>query len=336
MESAAEVLVEPLGGRWPSQVRPALHAVEPAARGAEAGRRGGQVWAVAGGKGGVGKSFVAANLACSLALQGRQVVLVDADLTGANLHTLFGISRPERTLNDFLKRKVEGFADVLLPTALGNLHLVCGASEFLEIANPKYAQKERLIRAIGKLGADVTLIDIGAGASLNNLDFFNLADVGLLVTTPHPTSIQNAYAFLKLAVGRRLIRLCSSQGTLKEEVAAALGGDGQARDILQVLRVARGADPQAAGAMIRALSRARARLIVNMADPGEGERVAHAMAEVTHQFLRTRLDYLGHLDFDRAVDHSIRRMQPLMLGDPSPVAGALSRIAEAVWADRDP
>ncbi len=135
------------------------------------------IWAVGGGKGGVGKSFIATNLACALASQGYKVTLMDADLGGADVHTLFGIRYPRYTLNDFLKKRVEKFSDILIPTALHNLHLICGASNLLELANPKYAQKQKLIRGISSLNTDFILIDIGAGASLNNLDFFNMADI---------------------------------------------------------------------------------------------------------------------------------------------------------------
>ncbi len=71
------------------------------------------IWAIAGGKGGVGKSLVASNLAVALAGHGMRCVLADADLGGANLHTIFGVPTPRRTLSHFLKGEVANLTDVL-------------------------------------------------------------------------------------------------------------------------------------------------------------------------------------------------------------------------------
>ena len=124
----------------------------------------GTICAIGGGKGGVGKSLVAVNTACALALDGYEVILVDADLAGANVHTLFGIKQPPVTLNEFVRRTIGKIDDLLVPTALRNLRLVCGATDFIDLANPGHARKQRIIRAIGNMAADFILVDIGAGA----------------------------------------------------------------------------------------------------------------------------------------------------------------------------
>ena len=85
-----------------------------------------RIWAVGGGKGGVGKSAVASSLACAIAGTGRRCTLIDADLGGANLHTLLGVPRPRRTLSHFLSGEVQSLADLLVPTSVPNLSLVSG------------------------------------------------------------------------------------------------------------------------------------------------------------------------------------------------------------------
>src|SRR5512140_2862554 len=80
------------------------------------------------------------------ARRGKRVVLVDADLGGANLHTTLGIDLPRRTLSDFIERKVQRIEDVVTPTGIPNLGLVSGALDHLDAANPKYAQKMRFLR----------------------------------------------------------------------------------------------------------------------------------------------------------------------------------------------
>lgn len=295
----------------------------------------GRTWAIGGGKGGIGKSFIAANLACAMALKGYRVVLIDADLAGANLHTLFGIRYPEKTLNHFLKKEVTRFSEILQPTPLDNLHLICGAPALLEIANPKYQQKQKLIRAMAGLDCDITIIDIGAGSNFNNLDFFNMADRGILVTSPTPTALQNSYAFLKLAINRRLVNLLSSRSFIKKEVATALGEQGEDKNIFEILNLARNIDKEAGDKLIKVLIQIQTDLIVNMATEKEGGKIAETMASTAYNFLRIRLPYLGHIVFDRVVEHSIRRMQPIQLAEKNTITEAFTTMAETLADDED-
>src|SRR5210317_604066 len=85
-----------------------------------------KVWAFAGGKGGTGKTAMTANIGVALATMGYRIILVDADLGGANLHTILNIKRPTRTLSDFINRRVETLNDILLPTPSENLRLISG------------------------------------------------------------------------------------------------------------------------------------------------------------------------------------------------------------------
>ncbi|HUL00902.1 MAG TPA: P-loop NTPase [Nitrospirota bacterium] len=275
------------------------------------------VIAVGGGKGGVGKSFIASNIACGLAQSGRKVILVDGDLAGANIHTLFGIKYPEKTLSDYLKKKVLVFTDILLPTALPNLRLICGASDLLEIANPKFAQKQKLIGEIGRLQADEIIIDIGAGASLNNLDFFNVADTGIIVTTPSPPAMQNAYGFLKMAVHRKILGLMSGNTVLKNELTAAFADNHTFKSMNHIIELLEGLDPIVAENVKTLLKDCHYRLIVNMSTAGEGERISQAIGGVAYQYLNVHLAFFGAIGFDVNVENSIRRMEPIMFTDNS-------------------
>ena len=189
-----------------------VQGADPAARPSAPGRRSSalpgvgapQIWAVGGGKGGVGKSVIASSLAAAIAGTGRRCVVIDVDLGGANLHTLLGVSRPLRTLSHLLTGEVASLAELMVPTSVPNLWLVSGNHALLDMANPKHSQKEKLFRHIRGLDVDDVVLDLGAGSAFNVLDFFLLARRGLVVVTPEPTAIENAEHFLKAALYRSL------------------------------------------------------------------------------------------------------------------------------------
>ena len=110
-------------------------ATEVSADPLDAPRRAARVIAVAGGKGGIGKTMVSASLAIALAQADTRVVLFDADLGGANVHTVMGIYAPERTLYDFVARRVKGLEELLIPSPFDGLQLICGSPGTSGMAN---------------------------------------------------------------------------------------------------------------------------------------------------------------------------------------------------------
>jgi flagellar biosynthesis protein FlhG len=168
---------------------------------------GANVIAVTSGKGGVGKSNIAVNLAIQFAAAGRDVVLLDADLGLANADVLCNINLTSN-LSHVIARKKE-LRDVLVP-APGGFRLIGGASGLARMADLTDFDRQRLVDALAELErqTDIILIDTGAGISPNVLSFTRCADHVLVVTTPEPTAITDAYAVIKVVskdnVGRRL------------------------------------------------------------------------------------------------------------------------------------
>src|SRR5205809_253456 len=155
------------------------------------------VIAITSGKGGVGKSNVAVNLSIKLASAGKNVVLLDADLGLANADVLCNIDLPFN-LSHVIARKKE-LRDVMV-RAPGGFHLIGGASVLARMADLTDFDRQRLVDALGELEqqCDIILIDTGAGISPNVLSFTRAADHVLVVTTPEPTAITDAYAVVKV------------------------------------------------------------------------------------------------------------------------------------------
>src|SRR5918992_1295006 len=159
------------------------------------------VIAITSGKGGVGKSNIAVNLAIKFATVGKDVVLLDADLGLANADVLCNIDLPTN-LSHVIARKKE-LREVMVK-APGGFSLIGGASGLARMADLTDADRQRLVDALAELEerADVILIDTGAGISPNVLTFTRAADHVLVVTTPEPTAITDAYAVVKVVSKR--------------------------------------------------------------------------------------------------------------------------------------
>src|SRR3954467_13944912 len=160
-------------------------------------RRRASVIAITSGKGGVGKSNVAVNLAIKLSAAGKRVVLRDADLGLANADVLCNIDLP-CNLSHVIARKKE-LADVMVK-APGGFRLIGGASGLARMADLSALDRQRIVDALAELEetADIILIDTGAGISPNVLSFTRAADHVLVLTTPEPTAITDAYAVIKV------------------------------------------------------------------------------------------------------------------------------------------
>ena len=291
-----------------------------------------RVVAVGGGKGGIGKSLVSANLGIALAQRGAKVALVDADLGGANLHTCLGIDQPAVSMSDFISHRIGRLEDVMVETGVAGLGLIAGALDGLDAANPKHTQKSRLLRHVRALDVDYVILDLGAGTSLNVLDFFLCADVGLVVLLPEPTSIENAYRFIKAAFFRRMQGL--SDPGLADALSAVLSGrDPMARTPWELAARLREHNPQAATQLEVSLAGFHPWLVVNQARTRADHDMGPTVAAAWKKFFGLELGYLGAVAHDDTVWQAVRARRSLLSAAPdSAAASGLLRVAENLLA----
>lgn len=292
--------------------------------------------AVGGGKGGVGKTFLVANLSAALAGEGFRVVAVDTDLEGANLHTWLGVVRPRVSLADYVAQRERDLGKLLLDTPVPNLRLIAASGAHLGLPQPRHFRRIKLLRALRQLPADFVLVDLGAGVHPPVMDYFLVSDEGMLVLTPEPTAVENAYAFLRAAFYRRL-RLAMSSPAVRELVRQAMDQRNERgiRTPLDLMREVRAIDP-AEGARFAAVMHAfRPGLVVNGVRSAADIRLGFAVRSACRKVFGLEAEYLGYVNDDEAVRAAVLARRPVVLHAPrSDAAIYVRRIARKLGMRR--
>lgn len=303
------------------------------------------VIAVGGGRGGVGKSIVAVNLAVYLAQLGRKVLLIDADPSGAELHTVLGlgqrVSLSGKPADASARAGDEAEEDDLtsVPTQVPGLSLVPQLYRAGSTVPVRPGRKARWARELKNLEADYVLLDLGAGTQPATLDLFLTADFGICVSTPEPPSMEASYRFVRAAFVRALRRaLVKDRFKLRlvERAEAELGPLPSPQDLVHTIaRYDTGLGQLAANE----LSRIRPRLVVNNARLRPDTDLGLSMCDLARRHLGVNFDYVGHVEQDDAVWLSVVHQRPLLIDSPtSKSARNLERIARrllALAASRD-
>jgi flagellar biosynthesis protein FlhG len=270
-----------------------------------------RIISVGGGKGGVGKSLLACNLAVAMAQLGRRVVLADLDLGAANQHLLLGVDRPKPGIEALLSRDVTDPRAALNATPIANLSLLAGSGAKLGAANITHAEKLRIIRKLRALEADVVIVDVGAGVGYNALDFFELGAQRLVVTTPQVTAIHDAYSFLKSAVLRTL-----QHSTVKPQEAADLApatSSGEGEKVVDMLARLRDTNPSLAQRVFEVLQHFGATLIGNQVTDPAQTGIFTAVSKMMHDYLGVTVPILGYVKASASVAESVNRRSPVLV-----------------------
>lgn len=288
-------------------------------------RPGPVIVAIGGGKGGVGKSFLAANLALALAQRGatigRRVAAVDLDFGGSNLNLFLGESFPDRELADFLDGQAENLDAISQPTQLDNLRYVAGSFDLITAVDPLRDRKLDLVRALVGLNADYVVLDLPAGSAPATLDFFFLGDIKLVVTNPEATAFHNAYGFLKNYLLRRLLTEFRDRKEIMGFILDHYRGSGTVtevrdRTITGLVENLRAEFPTVRPEVTGILQENTPLLVLNRSRGRRDQQFLTRFRSVLEENLGLVCQALGVLPENRRVAQAVRDGEPFLLAHP--------------------
>jgi flagellar biosynthesis protein FlhG len=290
---------------------------------------------VASGKGGVGKSLVAANLGVAFAQAGQRVVLADLDLGASNLHLVLGHQSPKTGIGTFLNDTKSDFNEVIADTDVRGLRFIPGDTEIPGTANLKPFQLKALVRRFLALKneADILILDLGAGTHQSILDFFLLSGQGIVVSAPAVTAVLNAYVFLKNSVFRLMYTVFGKGSPARAylEKARKDGSGPQKLYIPRMLPEIKKIDAASYEKFMNRIEHFHPKLIMNMIDDPKDADVAMKIRRSCEEYLDLKIEHLGVVYRDTVQDTALSSRLPILLYKPQSVLSqAIYRIADKI------
>ncbi|AEF86468.1 ATP-binding protein [Treponema primitia ZAS-2] len=288
---------------------------------------------IASGKGGVGKSMVAANLAVAFAQAGKRVILADLDLGASNLHLVIGHQAPQLGIGTFLSDTRSDFSKVVADTDIPNLRFIPGDTEIPGTANLKPSQRKALVKRLLALDADILILDLGAGTHQSILEFFLLSGQGIIVSAPTVTATLNAYVFLKNTIFR-LMYTAFLKDTKAYNYLEKLRKEGSGLQRLylpKMLQDIKKIDTKSYNKFKTNVDRIHPRLIMNMVQDPKDADVAAKIRRSCEVYLDLKIEHLGIIYRDALQDTSLAARLPITIYKPQSVLSqAIFRIADKI------
>jgi flagellar biosynthesis protein FlhG len=272
-----------------------------------------KIWAVGGGKGGTGKTFITSAMGTYIAGKGKRVILIDIDIGGANLHSFLGISRPRKSLTDFFEAGAS-LNKLAVKTGIDNMSLITGDIHSLASDNIKFTQKLKLFRHIMKLNKHYVIIDLGGGSHNNTIDTFLMADKKIVILEPEITSVENMYHFIKNALFRKL-RMSLREYGFKEIVEQMWERreEYNIKSLRELMDCIRDNFSYVGDIIDKELSDFKLYLILNKIRSSDDILIGSSMKSIFMKYLGVDTKFVGFVEYDDSVWRSIRERRPFML-----------------------
>ena len=282
-------------------------------------QRSPKIIAVAGGKGGVGKTIFASMLGMCLAGFERRTVLVDLDFSGANLHGFLDLPDKTKSLNSFFSGRNTTLSEVLQRTPFENLDAITLQSDLMRSLDIKSWQKRKLFHELKKLKADYIIYDLGNASTLFGLDAFLLADYSTILTSSDMFSVLNTYSFIRSALLQGVRRfLYDSPAALIALNECGLLVDSKLVKPLHMFLKQIPMDNQIRlDAIQKFLRQFSPKVVLNFVQEAESFSDFLLLGPLVKDMLNIQLDYWGYLRYDPSVHTATREQRPdrLLLSD---------------------
>ena len=289
---------------------------------------------IAGGKGGVGKTFVAANLAVALAKRGHSTIAVDLDLGNSNLHSFLGLRNRYPGVGEYLRGTIKcAPQELVVKTSVPNLGFIPGDGRMPFMANISFPEKQKLRRLLNALEAEYVLIDLSAGTAFNTLDLFRVGGSGIIVTTPEHPTLMSTLVFVRALVLRAIDETLRYDKSLKEllsELKKQTVND-EVFTVERFLSALENSHPEAFQKIEDVCRRTRLRFVYNMVEGMKDTEMFSRIEQTLADAFSLECDHIGLIPFDPAVRQVLR--QPGIFLEQianSSTAATIDRIARRI------
>jgi len=286
-----------------------------------------KIWVTGAGKGGVGKTFVSSSLGITLSKLNNKVLLIDFDLSGANLHTTFGESPSAKNLSNYFNDQ-SPLKDLYYSTQIPKLSLIQGFWDSWSPTNLSVEQVKKLIDDCRQLPFDYVLFDLGPGPAFAHLELFFQADERILISNSEPTSVEKNYRFIEAFICHSLKENSTPDSYGKLEHALRSYRTRQKKGCFSFrdyLSEECGFDFN----FFEQLQKKPLRLIINETRSRLDEDLGHSIKSVCNKYFDLSIDYVGSIDFDNAVWQSVKSREPVLIDKPfTPLAGQFLSICK--------
>ncbi|MEY4511422.1 MAG: hypothetical protein RLZZ450_3544 [Pseudomonadota bacterium] len=285
--------------------------------------------AISGAKGGAGKTVIACNLAIYMSTLGRTTLVVDADRSGAHLHTLLGVPPrlPAQGKMPAASRPLE-----IEASEVPGLYFLQGGVADGHAGQATSRTRRELFEALATVDCDFLVLDLGAGIDTELLDVYLAADLALYVTIPEPPAVEGSYRFVRALYLRALANAAATPTDRAGLFALAdeLGGLPVPRELASALEAD---EHPLAGAARELLVHQEVHFVVNQSRVRTDLELGESMRSAAWQRLGVSLHYLGYIDYDDNVWACVREQKPLLVKAPGTKASkSLEKLARRLLA----